>query len=30
MSLSEEFVSAIVNLDEKKAIDLTRKRLEVW
>jgi methylmalonyl-CoA mutase cobalamin-binding domain/chain len=29
MSLSEEFVSAIVNLDEKKAIDLTRKRLEV-
>jgi len=29
MSLSEEFVSAIVNLDEAKAINLTRKRLEV-
>jgi methylmalonyl-CoA mutase cobalamin-binding domain/chain len=29
MSLSEEFVNAVVSLDEKKAIDLTRKRLEV-
>jgi methylmalonyl-CoA mutase cobalamin-binding domain/chain len=27
-SLSEEFVNAIVDLDEKKAIELTRKRLE--
>ena len=29
MSLSEEFVKAIVDLDESKALELTRKRLEV-
>jgi methanogenic corrinoid protein MtbC1 len=28
MSLSEEFVKAIVDLDEKRALELTRKRLE--
>ena len=29
MSLSEEFVKAIVDLDESKVLELTRKRLEV-
>jgi methylmalonyl-CoA mutase cobalamin-binding domain/chain len=29
MSLSEEFVKAVVDLNESKALDLTRKRLEV-
>jgi len=28
MSLSEEFVNAIVNLDEAKALELIKKRLE--
>jgi len=28
MSLSEEFINAIVDLDEQKALELTRKRLE--
>jgi len=29
MSLSEEFINAIISLDEKKALELTRRRLEV-
>jgi methanogenic corrinoid protein MtbC1 len=29
ISLSEEFAEAVVNLDEKKALGLARKRLEV-
>jgi methylmalonyl-CoA mutase cobalamin-binding domain/chain len=29
MSLSEEFINAIISLDEKRALELTRRRLEV-
>jgi len=28
MSLREEFINAIVNLEESKAIELTKRRLE--